>query len=180
MSESDKEQHKGTMIDWGHIPHSPLTLQFKHSSTAFLAITLILFTGYTIAKFIKNKKTNFGTEVSSNFISPLLTLTLLVVFLWGTPHNHEHRKDGGVRPSPHHNSLLHNNGARCVLHLRNHFWVHLYANSRSADHRLLERELQADCCLQDRTNYYNHCDLHQHLRRRLRIHWCQLWLLACY
>jgi len=39
--------------------------QFKNSATAFLAITLVLFTAYSAAKFIRNKKTNFGLDVSS-------------------------------------------------------------------------------------------------------------------
>lgn len=37
--------------------------QYKNSSTAFIAITLVLFVGYTIAKIIKNKKTNYGLDV---------------------------------------------------------------------------------------------------------------------
>jgi flagellar biogenesis protein FliO len=41
--------------------------QFKNSSTAFLAIILVLLVGYTVAKFIKNKKTNFGMDVSLNY-----------------------------------------------------------------------------------------------------------------
>jgi hypothetical protein len=38
---------------------------FKQSSTAFLAITFIIFFAYNVLKFIKNMKSNYGLDVSS-------------------------------------------------------------------------------------------------------------------
>ena len=38
--------------------------KFKSCSTAALSITFILFIGYILAKFIYNKKTTFGEDVS--------------------------------------------------------------------------------------------------------------------
>ena len=38
--------------------------KFKNCSTAMLSITFILMIGYLVAKFIQNKKTSFGTDVS--------------------------------------------------------------------------------------------------------------------
>lgn len=47
-----------TEFDLTHSQH-----QFKSSSTALIAITFILFIGYSVAKFIANRKTGHGTDV---------------------------------------------------------------------------------------------------------------------
>jgi hypothetical protein len=38
--------------------------RFKQSSTAFLSITFIVFFAYSVIKFYKNRKNNFGLDVS--------------------------------------------------------------------------------------------------------------------
>jgi hypothetical protein len=43
---------------------TPSEIRFKQSSTAFLAITFIVFFAYSALKFYKQRKTNFGLDVS--------------------------------------------------------------------------------------------------------------------
>jgi flagellar biogenesis protein FliO len=43
---------------------APSELRFKQSSTAFLAITFIVFFAYSVLKFYKQRKNNFALDVS--------------------------------------------------------------------------------------------------------------------
>ena len=47
----------------GQFPLSPSQCLFKQSSTAFLVITFVLFVAYSVVKFIKSRKTEFGSNV---------------------------------------------------------------------------------------------------------------------
>lgn len=54
--------------EFGPIGISRSQHQFKSSSTALIAITFILFIGYSVAKFIANNKTNYGLDVRNTSI----------------------------------------------------------------------------------------------------------------
>ena len=74
----------------GQFPLSPSQSLFKQSSTAFLVITFVLFVAYSVVKFIKSRKTEFGSDVLS-----LLTL-LSIANRRDTqihPHCHTHNRN---------------------------------------------------------------------------------------
>jgi len=52
------------MVTDGTFPVSTQENRFKQSSTALLAITFIIFTAYSVSKFMIQRATNFGLDVS--------------------------------------------------------------------------------------------------------------------
>ena len=52
------------MVTDGTFAVSTQENRFKQSSTSLLAITFILFTAYSVCKFMIQRATNFGLEVT--------------------------------------------------------------------------------------------------------------------